>query len=324
MVGRIPESIYPATYREGQPGKNFRVRSCKVGFRKLEFRDGELFVNGNSTILYGVNRHDHDHKTGKTVSKETMLRDILLLKQFNFNAVRSSHYPNNPYWYQLCDEYGIYVIDEANLETHGIGGSLSNDPDWAGAYVERAQRMVERDKNHPSIIFWSLGNESGSGPNHAAMAGWIRDYDNTRFVHYEGAQSGGMIPDPPYVDMISRMYSSIENMVRWANHPLDNRPVVWCEYAHAMGNSLGNFYKFWDAIRANHRLIGAFIWDWTDQGIHQTDDDGTEYWAYGGDFGDIDKLREFCLNGVIGPDQSLKPAIWEAKKVMQPVEISSG
>jgi beta-galactosidase len=304
-------------------GKVAEVRSCKVGFRKLEFRDGELFVNGKSTILYGVNRHDHDHKTGKTVSRETMLKDILLLKQFNFNAVRTAHYPNNPIWYSLCDEYGLYVIDEANLETHGIGASLSNDPDWANAYVERAIRMVERDKNHPSIIFWSLGNESGCGPNHAAMAAWIKYYDNTRFIHYEGAQSGGMTPDPFYVDMISRMYSSIDEMVRWANHPNDKRPVVWCEYAHAMGNSLGNFYKFWDAIRSNHRMIGAFIWDWTDQGIYQKDKDGREYWAYGGDFGDKINSGNFCLNGVIGPDQSPKPAIWEAKKVMQPVQITA-
>ena len=304
-------------------GKPVEARACKVGFRKLEFRDGEFFVNGNSTLLYGVNRHEHDHKTGKTVTKEGMLRDILLLKQFNFNAVRTSHYPNDPLWYDLCDAYGIYLIDEANLETHGLGAKLSNDPRWGNAFLERAQRMVRRDKNHPSIIFWSLGNESGSGPNHAAMGGWIREYDPTRFIHYEGAQSQEFGIDPSYVDMMSRMYAPIERMVRLAEHPTDHRPVVWCEYAHAMGNSLGNFYKFWETIRSHHRLIGAFIWDWADQGIYQKDKSGKEYWAYGGDFGDTINSGNFCLNGIVGPDRIVKPAIREAKKVMQPVQIEA-
>lgn len=304
-------------------GKTVEARSCKVGFRKLEIKNGEFFVNGASTLLYGVNRHDHDPKLGKTATREAMLRDMMLLKQHNFNAVRTSHYPNDPYWYDLCDQYGIYVIDEANLETHGIGASLSNNPEWGSAFLERAQRMALRDKNHPSVIFWSLGNESGSGPNHATMVGWLKEFDNTRFIHYEGAQSLNNEMDPPYVDMISRMYDSIDEMVAWANHPVDRRPVMWCEYAHAMGNSLGNFYKFWDAIRGNKRLIGAFIWDWRDQGIYQKDKNGKEYWAYGGDFGDKINSGNFCFNGVIGPDQSVKPAILEAKKVMQPVQVTA-
>lgn len=310
-------------------GKTVEARSCKIGFREIDLNGGELHVNGKPVLLYGVNRHDHNQKTGKVIDEKTMLKDVQLLKQFNFNAVRTSHYPNNPKWLELCDEYGIYLIDETNLETHGLGSQLTNDPQWAHAFVERAKRMVERDKNHPSVIFWSLGNESGSGPNHAAMSGWIKGYDDTRFIHYEGAQTmsdwsnGERELDPFYVDMVSRMYASVETMVRWANDPRETRPVVWCEYAHAMGNSLGNFYEFWDAIRANKRMIGAFIWDWTDQGIYQVDENGKAYWAYGGDFGDKINSGNFCFNGVISPDQTPKPAAYEAKKIMQPVSVSA-
>ncbi|NJN24554.1 MAG: DUF4981 domain-containing protein [Cyclobacteriaceae bacterium] len=304
-------------------GKVVESRSNKVGFREVKIKDGELLVNGKSILLYGVNRHDHSQTGGKVISDQEMLNDILLLKQFNFNAVRTSHYPNNPKWLELCDQYGIYLIDETNLETHGVGAMLSNDPQWHNAYVDRAIRMVERDKNHPSVIFWSLGNESGYGPNHAAMSAWIKDYDDTRYVHYEGAQSNYGLLDPPGVDMISRMYSPIDEMVRWANHPVDHRPVIWCEYAHAMGNSLGNFYKFWDAIRENKRIIGAFIWDWTDQGILQTDASGKKYWAYGGDFGDKINSGNFCINGVISADQKPKPVTWEVKKIHQPIVIKA-
>ncbi len=304
-------------------GKVIESRSCKVGFREVKIVDGELFVNGKSVLLYGVNRHDHSQTGGKVISDQEMLNDVLLLKQFNFNAVRTSHYPNNSKWLELCDEYGIYLIDEANLETHGVGGWLSNDAQWHNSFVERGIRMVERDKNHPSVIFWSLGNESGYGPNHAAMGAWIKDYDDTRYIHYEGAQSNYGKLDPPGVDMISRMYTPIDRMVSWANHPVDNRPVLWCEYAHAMGNSLGSFYKFWDAIRANKRMIGAFIWDWTDQGILQTDANGKKYWAYGGDFGDKINSGNFCINGVIAADQTAKPVTWEVKKIHQPVVMTA-
>jgi len=306
---------------KNEDGELVEARSTKVGFRDVKIKEGELFVNGKSILLYGVNRHDHSQTGGKTVTDQEMLNDIMLLKQFNFNAVRTSHYPNNPKWLDLCDEYGIYLIDEANIETHGVGGWLSNDQPWHNAFVDRGVRLVERDKNHPSVIFWSLGNESGYGPNHAAMGAWIKDYDDTRYIHYEGAQSvyGGL--DPPGVDMISRMYNPLEEMVAWANHPTDHRPVIYCEYAHAMGNSLGSFYKFWDAIRANKRFIGAFIWDWTDQGILQTDENGKKYWAYGGDFGDKINSGNFCINGVISSDQKPKPVTWEVKKIQQLVEM---
>lgn len=310
-------------------GEALEYRSVKTGFREVELIDGELHVNGTPVLLYGVNRHDHNQYNGKVVSRENMIRDVELMKQFNINAVRTSHYPNNPYFYQLCDEYGLYVIDEANIETHYLGSKLANDPDWAKAHLERGMRMVQRDKNHPSIIFWSLGNESGYGPNHAAMASWMKQYDPTRFIHYEGAQLrhgyGGEYAagDPAWVDMRSRMYFSIDEMVYMANQCEDGRPVVWCEYAHSMGNSTGNLFKFWDAIRENKRLIGGFIWDWMDQGLVKTSPNGEEYWAYGGDFGDtLINDENFCLNGIINANQTPKPATYEVKKIFQPVEVN--
>lgn len=306
-------------------GRVVESRSSKVGFRSLEIKDGKLLVNGIPVKLYGVNRHDHHETGGKVVSRESMLKDVHLLKQLNFNAVRTSHYPNDPYFYHLCDTYGLYVIDEANIETHGIGAMLSNDPAWHHAHLDRMIRMVKRDKNHPSIIMWSLGNESGTGPNHAAMASWTKVYDPTRFIHYEGAQTPdergrlNIKPDPDYVDVISRMYVATETMLRWARHPEERRPVMWCEYAHAMGNSLGNFSEFWDAIRGNDRMLGAFIWDWVDQGLVKKDDKGNKYWAYGGDFGDKVNDGNFCINGIIHPDQTPKPSAYQAKKIQQPL-----
>ncbi|MFD0861409.1 glycoside hydrolase family 2 TIM barrel-domain containing protein [Sungkyunkwania multivorans] len=316
-------------YLKDDKGKILEYRSTRVGFREVEIKDGELFVNGVSTLLYGVNRHDHDPVKGKVISEDLMIKDIVTMKQFNINAVRTSHYPNDPRWYELCDQYGIYLMDEANLETHQLGGYLSNQSAWGSSFLERATRMVERDKNHPSIIFWSLGNESGSGPNHQAMAGWIKNYDDTRFVHYEGAQTLNhdgkeFLKDPDYVDMMSRMYMPIEPMVKMANLESDNRAVIWCEYAHSMGNSTGNLFKFWDAIRSNKRMIGGYIWDWVDQGLLQKTDDGTPYYAYGGDMGDT-KINDknFCLNGIVNPDRTPQPALWECKKIFQPIEVKA-
>ena len=298
------------------------ARTTKVGFRTVEFIDGGLYVNGKYTLLYGVNRHDHNQYTGKVVSYDDMVRDVQLMKRFNLNAVRTSHYPNNPEFLKLCDQYGLYVIDEANLETHGIGGQLSNDPNWNTAFMQRAIRMVERDKNHPSIIFWSLGNESGSGPNHASMAQWIRQFDPTRYIHYEGAQ--GVPKDPSYVDMISRMYPTVEHLIDLGTRMNDTRPVIMCEYAHSMGNSTGNLQDYWDAIRQHKRLIGGFIWDWMDQGLVKKSETGEEYWAYGGDFGDHPNDANFCMNGVVSADQTPQPALWEVKKVYQQVHIKAG
>jgi beta-galactosidase len=300
-------------------GKVIEIESCRVGFREVEIKDGQLFVNGKSIKLFGINRHETDPDYGRAIPVNRMIQDIKLLKTYNINAVRTSHYPDDPTWYDLCDEYGIYLIDEANLETHGVGGYFSNNPAWNTAFMERAIRMVERDKNHPSVIFWSLGNESGCGPNHSAMAAWIHYYDPTRPVHYEGAAARDR--DPYYVDMLSRMYARIPQIIRMATDPDDTRPMVLCEYAHAMGNSVGNLKEYWDAIRSHKRLIGGFIWDWADQGLRKTDANGKEFWAYGGDFGDNPNDSNFCCNGVVQPDRKPNPSLYEVKKVYQRIHV---
>ncbi len=300
-------------------GKIVEAESCRVGFRKVEIKDGQFFVNGRSIRFFGVNRHEHDPDSARAVPVSRMIEDIKLMKSNNINAVRTAHYPNDPRWYDLCDQYGIYLMDEANLETHGVGGLLSNLPVWHTAFLERAIRMVERDKNHPSVVWWSLGNESGCGPNHAAMAAWIHDYDPTRPVHYEGAAGN---PDYPYVDVISRMYERIPGIIRLATNN-DPRPMVLCEYAHAMGNSVGNLPEYWEAIRAHKRLIGAFIWDWVDQGIRKKSPDGkTFFWAYGGDFGDVPNDDNFCCNGLTQPDRKPNPSLREVKKVYQRIHVT--
>lgn len=320
------------------------VSRTRVGLRSVAVDDSRLWVNGRSVKLLGVNRHDHSPTGGKTVTRDEMLQDVLMMKRFNFNAVRTSHYPNDPYFLDLCDQYGLYVIGEANLETHEIGGRLSNDPEWASSFVERASRMVQRDRNHPSVIIWSLGNEAGTGPNHAAMAGWIHDADSTRPIHYEGAQGDPRSPhhvppesaeydweqlidgnptDPPYVDMLSRMYPTAKQLRRMASADNGKRPIILCEYVHSMGNSTGNLKEYWDVIRSEPRVIGAFVWDWLDQGINQTAADGRNYWAYGGDFGDKPNDANFCFNGVVAPDRTPKPALWECKKVQQPVHVKA-
>ncbi len=301
-------------------GKIVEAQSCRVGFHKVEIKDGQFFVNGRSIKFFGTNRHEHDPDFARAVPVSRMIEDIKLMKSNNINAVRTSHYPNDPRWYDLCDEYGIYLMDEANLETHGVGGLLSNLPVWHTAFLERAIRMVERDKNHPSVVWWSLGNESGCGPNHAAMAAWIHDYDPTRPVHYEGA--AGDPYDYPYVDVISRMYERIPGIIRLATND-DPRPMVLCEYVHAMGNSVGNLREYWEAIRAHKRLIGAFVWDWVDQGIRKKSPDGkTFFWAYGGDFGDVPNDDNFCCNGLTQPDRKPNPSLREIKKIYQRIHVT--
>ncbi|WP_369047968.1 glycoside hydrolase family 2 TIM barrel-domain containing protein [Tenacibaculum sp. UWU-22] len=297
------------------------VRSAKVGFRKIELKKGKLLVNGTSIKLYGVNRHEHDPITGKTISEEKMMKDIQLLKQLNFNAVRTSHYPNDPRWYDLCDKFGIYVLDEANIETHGIGSKLASEARWLNTYMQRMVGMVERDKNHPSIIGWSLGNESGMGAAHSAMSGWVKYYDPTRFIHYEGAQIKDN-PDPSFVDVYSRMYTPIEKVVKIDQTKKDDRPMLWCEYAHSMGNSTGNLNEFWEAIRSSKSIIGGFIWDWIDQGILKKDKANNSYYAYGGDFGDVINSGDFCINGIINSDRTPQPAAYECKKIFQPIETT--
>ena len=313
-----------------QNGNTVEAKSCKVGFRKYESKEGVFTVNGKPVKLYGVNRHDHHRLNGKTVGYEDMKRDLELLKQYNFNSVRCSHYPNNPEFYDLCDEYGIYVMDEANVESHGVRGELTNHPGWGMAFLERAIRMVERDKNHPSIFSWSLGNESGLGPNHAAMAGWIKYYDPDRLIHYEGANGGGGAISPQsrttatdphdFVDMISRMYPTPEEFLEMDISQTGRKPLVSCEYTHAMGNSNGSLKEIWDIIHANPRWMGAYIWDWMDQGIW-VEKDGCGQFVYGGYFGEKWHDGNFCLNGVINADQTVKPVMYECKYVFQPFEF---
>jgi len=302
-------------------GATVEAVGTDVGFREVAIADGQLWVNGQPVLIRGVNRHDHDRYEGKVVSREAMIRDIELMKQFNINAVRTSHYPNNPEWYELCDRFGLYVMDEANLETHGRGGWFSNQPSWSTAFLERAIRMVERDKNHPSILVWSLGNESGTGPNHAAMAGWIRNLDPTRPIHNAGAR--GEPYDFAYVDFVSRMYPTLEQVVELAEQPGETRPFVMIEYTHAMGNSNGNVPEYWELVHRYPRLIGGFVWDWMDQGIVKKTEDGETYFAYGGDFGPPGTPSDanFVINGLLWPDQTPKPALYEIKKAYQSVDF---
>lgn len=315
-----------------------------VGFRSVKIERGQFLINGNPIRFRGVNRHEHDPRTARVMSEKRMLQDILLMKQANINAVRTSHYPNVSRWYELCDSLGLYVLDEANIEEHGLRGTLASTPDWHAAFMDRAVRMAERDKNHPCIVMWSMGNESGYGPNFAAISAWLHDFDPTRPVHYEGAQGGNGAPDPATVDVISRFYTRVrqeylnpgipegesaeraEN-ARWerlldiAERPGDDRPVLTSEYAHAMGNALGNFQAYWDEIYSHPRMLGGFIWDWADQGIYKTLPDGRTMVAYGGDFGDQPNLKAFCFNGVVMSNRELTPKYWEVKKVYAPIHL---
>jgi len=304
-------------------GEVREVVTCRTGFRKVEIRNRELLVNGVPVTIYGVNRHEHDDERGKAVTRESMIADILLMKQFNFNAVRTAHYPNREEWYDLCDEYGLYVVDEANVESHAHLALLCRDPRFAAAILARGTRMVERDKNHPSIILWSLGNESGSGVNFESVAAWIRRYDRTRPLHYEGALEWNWYRDHNETDVICPMYPEIADIVKWAESGHGDRPLIMCEYSHAMGNSNGSLSDYWKAIRSHHGLQGGFIWDWVDQGLKQTSEDGRDYWAYGGDFGDEPNDKNFCINGLVWPDRTPHPAMWECKYLFQPVRVTA-
>ncbi|WEF30221.1 beta-galactosidase [Klebsiella aerogenes] len=305
--------------------KLLEAEAWDIGFRRIEIRDGLLLLNGKPLLIRGVNRHEHHHQRGQVVSEEDMVQDILLMKQNNFNAVRCSHYPNAPRWYELCNRYGLYVVDEANIETHGMVpmNRLSDDPAWLAAFSARVTRMVQSNRNHPSIIIWSLGNESGGGGNHEAMYHWLKRNDPSRPVQYEG---GGA--DSSATDIICPMYARVErdqpfpavpkwSIKKWISLPGEQRPLVLCEYAHAMGNSLGNFADYWQAFRDYPRLQGGFIWDWADQAIEKTFADGSVGWAYGGDFGDKPNDRQFCMNGLVFPDRRAHPALIEAKHAQQ-------
>ncbi len=307
-------------------GNPVQYYSHRIGFRKVEIKNRELLVNGKMVYIKGANRHDHSDKHGKYVPFDEMLADVLVMKTHNMNAVRTSHYPNDPMFYDICDEYGLYVWDETNLETHSVFDVLTHKTEWTNAFVERGVRMVERDKNHPSIVVWSLGNESGYGPNHDAMAGFIRGYDPDRILHYEGAVTHGpqnWKRGPLATDLCCPMYPQISDIIAYAEDETNDRPFIMCEYAHAMGNSVGNLKEYWEAIEGYHGLQGGFIWDWIDQGLIKVDENGTEYWAYGGDFGDTINDRNFCINGLVFPDRTPHPSMVEFKKLIQPLAVTA-
>ena len=338
----------------------------KVGFRTINIKNGQLLINGEAIKIRGVNRHEHDPYRARVMTEELMKQDLQLMKAANINAVRLSHYPNCPRWYELCDSVGMYVMDEADCETHGLRGTLASTPDWHDAFMDRVVRMAERDKNYPSIIFWSLGNESGYGANHAAMSAWLHEFDPTRPVHYEGAQGTASVAsdmtrtaaDPLTVDIISRFYPRVmqdylnpgiaegsdqeraenarwERLLEIASKTGDHcmwegsdggpRPVLTSEYAHSMGNALGNFKEYWDEINSNPRMLGGFIWDWVDQGIALNEKcemrneklSGIPKTAvlYGGDFGDKPNLHAFCMNGIVMSDRTLTPKYYEVQAV---------
>ncbi len=296
------------------------VVSRRVGLRKVEIRKGQLLVNGTPVLIKGVNRHEHDPEKGRVMSEELMLKDIQLMKRFNINAVRTSHYPNVPRWYELCDEYGLYVVDEANVESHGVGYdpdvTLANKPEWEAAHLDRMVRMVERDKNHPSVIVWSLGNESGDGVIFEKMYQWTKRRDPSRPVQYEMADLRR------HTDIFAPMYARIHILEAYGSERRQ-RPLILCEYAHAMGNSVGNLQDYWDVIHRHASLQGGFIWDWVDQAIEKTSPEGESYWAYGGDFGPegTPSGGNFCINGLVSADREPYPSLWEVKKVYQPVHV---
>ena len=307
-------------------GQTIDATGLKVGFRNIEIKNRQLLINGQAVQINGVNRHDHDHITGKTVSFESMVQDIELMKQFNFNAIRTSHYPCAPAFYDLCDEYGVYVIDETNIEHHAYYNDLCDNSKWSTAFLERAINMVERDKNHACIYAWSLGNESGCGVNHAALAGWIRYFDPSRTIHYEGASYFGFTHNEAHhnlalTDYIAPMYESVEKCVDWVRNQDDPRPLILCEYSHAMGNSNGGLREYFEIFERYHGLQGGFVWEWIDHGIKQIDQNGQEYWAYGGDFGDEPNDSNFCADGLVWPDRTPHPAMFEYKKLAQPVKV---
>jgi beta-galactosidase/beta-glucuronidase len=305
---------------ENADGKLIEAFSSKTGFRDIRIFDRQLWVNGSSIKLRGVNHHDTHPDRGFAMTEEDMRIDIQLMKRHNINCVRTSHYPPSPKFLDLCDRLGLYVVDEADLETHGVYelghiNALSDDPEWQESYVDRAERMIERDKNHPSVIIWSLGNESGYGRNHDAMAAFIRTRDLSRPIHYEGAGPAVV------VDIVSVMYGDIHRTKDEGGREDDSRPWFQCEYAHAMGNGPGGLKEYWEAYEQYPRLIGGCIWEWADHGIRKIGANGEKTLAYGGDFGDYPNDSYFCIDGLISSDRAPHPGLIELKKVIEPVRF---
>ncbi len=297
-----------------------------IGFRHVEVRDRQLLVNGQPVWVFGVNRHDHHPDRGKAVTEADMRADLITMRRHNITAVRTSHYPNDSRFYDLCDELGLYVIDEANIESHAYNTSLCHDPRWRSAWLARGSRMVERDRNHPSIIIWSLGNESGYGANHDALAGWIRSADPSRPLHYEGAvfHAGWVDGGTESSDIVCPMYPPIDAIRAYGANGVGNRPLIMCEYSHAMGNSNGSLADYWDTITSIPGLQGGFIWEWKDHGIRQELPDGRTRLAYGGQFGDAPHDGNFVADGLVSSDGEPHPAMREVAWVYRPVTVAAG
>jgi beta-galactosidase len=321
--------LYRLDVRLAEGRKALQTLHFDVGFRKVEIKGSDLLVNGKRVLIKGVNRHELDPYGGYVVTRERMEQDIRLMKEFNINAVRTCHYPDDPYWYELCDRYGIYLVAEANVESHGMGygeKTLARDPAFRQAHVERNQRNVQRNYNHPSVIIWSLGNEGGYGPNFEAAYAAVRQLDASRPIQYERALYDGM------TDIFCPMYASHEYLKRYAENPERTKPLIQCEYGHAMGNSEGGFKEYWDIYRSSPKLQGGFIWDFADQSIHWKNSGGRRYYAYGGDFNTTDPSDlNFCDNGLVSPDRIPNPHmhevgycyqdIWSSLSAPQQVEV---
>ncbi|HUX58813.1 MAG TPA: glycoside hydrolase family 2 TIM barrel-domain containing protein [Bacteroidales bacterium] len=296
--------------------------SSKIGFRTVEIVNSQLLVNGVAIYIKGTNLHEHNEYTGHVIDEATVLKDIRVMKSNNINAVRTSHYPQQEFWYEMCDKYGLYLVDEADIESHGIGYNkdvtLADKPEWKAAHIDRLKRMVERDKNHPSVIIWSMGNEAGDGHNFLEGYNFIKGRDATRPVSYERAEKSTNAPER-HTDIWGDMYAPIGYIESYAKDDKKDRPMILVEYAHAMGNSTGNLQDYWDVIEKYPKLQGGFIWDWVDQGLVKTTDSGEKYWAYGGDYGEagIPSDGNFCLNGLVWPDRTPHPGLAEVNKVYQ-------
>ena len=304
------------------------VVRTRVGFRKIETKAGVLFINGQKVKFRGVNRHDSHPELGHVVPLAHMKLDLDIMKRHNVNAIRTSHYPNDARFYELCDEYGFYVIDETDLECHGAGSAgdihwISNLPEYEASYVDRVRRMVERDKNRSSIVMWSLGNESGYGVNHVKMAQWVKGRDTSRLLHYEGATGWGHSElDWSMLDVYSQMYPSIDTMKdNLEKDAVKGKPYVLCEYCHAMGNGPGDLADYWDLFETDDRYAGGFIWEWTDHAVKAKTADGTTYYAYGGDSGEYPHDGNFCMDGLVYPDRTPHTGLLEAKAIYAPVRF---
>jgi len=305
-------------------GRVIESLTHQVGFRKVEIKDGLLKLNGNPIMIRGVNRHEWDPIFGRSITEESMIEDIKLMKEHNINAVRASHYPNQERWYELCNQYGLYIVDEANIEAHGMKfhknsfSFIANDTTWTEQWLDRGMRMFERDKNQPSIIMWSMGNEAGDGNNFVKLYNVLKSKDSSRPIVYEPAQEN------LHTDIIFPMYKNIEFITDYAQKDT-NRPLILCEYAHAMGNSVGNLIDYWNTFEKYESLQGGFIWDWSDQVIAKTNSKGIQYWGYGGDFGSefVENDSNFCANGLVAADRTLNPHIFEVKKIYQPIKFEA-